>query len=157
MSPIKIRFTWKCCERSYERSSGKVRSLPTWGIHSSPECLPIAHLTRDLYFAYGKFHLCGLNCFISSFIPSFFFCLRKDNVMLAFLYPYSFPSITLKTDILSQTCQVFFLPSFRWLLKFYLTHKTFWFDQSVDMDFPAAQHWQQRPNFFLWSPETYIQ
>lgn len=35
--------------------------------------------------------------------------------------------------------------------------KSFDLIKEVDMDFPAAQHWQQTSSFFPWFPETYIQ
>lgn len=112
---------------------------------------------RDLYFAHGKFYLSMLNCF--TYLLYFSSCLRENNIVLSFAHSvlYCFPSITLKTEIffLKPAKYFFYVLNDSW--NFTSCTECFYLIKEVDMDFFAAQDWQQKTNLFSWFSDTSIQ
>lgn len=114
---------------------------------------------RDLYSAHGKFTwVCWTVSFIFYTLVLFLSKGEQHTAFFCTLILVLFPKHYFENrNILSQTCQVFFSIFLNDSWNFTSCTEYFYLIKEVDMDFPAAQNWQQKTNFFSWFSETSIQ
>lgn len=123
-----------------------------------PECLPLPVLCtqRSLFCRWKSFTwVCWTVSLIFYTLVLFLSKGEQHSAFFCTLILVLFPKHFFKNrNTLSQTCQIFFFHFLNDSWNF--TSYTKYFYLIKDMDFPAAQNWQQKTNFFSWFSETSV-